>query len=114
MKLEQLQEARYYKPSSSFAAFVIDALQILNPGDKPKCLDDQYAVAITELDTALEQLEDAFGPAESKSVDDQHNYVEHQWILGKYYVQLFSYGSAAPDSTRYMGLCVSPDDNVNV
>ncbi len=112
MKLAQLQEARYYKPSSSFAAFVVDALQKLNPGDDPKCLDNEEAVAVTELDTALEQLEDAFGPAGRKNHDVEFDYVAYQWILGNYYVELFTYGSV--EGTRYTGLCVSPQDNISV
>ncbi len=112
MKLSQLQEARYYKPSSSFAAFVIEALQKLNPGDKPKCLDEEDKVDVTELDTALEQLTDAFGPPGQKNEEVEFNYVVYQWQLGRYYVELFTYGE--PEGTRYTGLCVSPEDNVNV
>lgn len=111
MKLSDIHEARYYKPSSSFAAFVVNALQILNAGDEPRCLDKKDKVPITTLGSALEQLEDAFGPAK-KTQDNQQNYVDYQWVLGKYYVELFSYGMV--DGERYVGLCVSPDDNVNV
>ncbi len=102
-----IREARYYQPSSSYAAFVHDALQELSPNDDPKCLDKDKEVLISKLDGALKQLEDAFGPSK-KTYDDQNNYVDYQWKLGNYYVELFSYGIASED-VRYMGLCVSPD-----
>jgi len=112
MKLAQLQEARYFQPSSSFAAFVVDALQVLNPGDEPKCLDEKDKIKATTLQDALNQLVDAFGHPNKKSEDVPNDYTQYEWRLGKYVIELFTYGMVGGE--RYVGLCVSPEDNVNV